>query len=63
MAYSLSYRNIEELALERGIEVDLTTIYRWVATYSPQLEENFRKKHKQSVGGSWRMDEGSVFIL
>ena len=57
LAYSLSYRNVEELALERGIEVDHTTVYRWVAIYSPQLEENFRKKHKKPVGGSWRCDE------
>ena len=57
LAYSLSYRDIEELALERGIKVDHTTIYRWVVTYSPQLEENFRKKHKKTVVGSWRCDE------
>lgn len=57
MAYSLSYRDVEELALERGIKVDHTTIYRWVVTYSPQLEENFRKKHKKPVVGSWRCDE------
>jgi len=57
LAYALSYRNIEELALERGLEVDHTTVYRWVREYAPLLEANFRKRHKRSVGGSWRMDE------
>jgi putative transposase len=44
LAYSLSYRNIEELAAERGLQVDHSTVNRWVIHYSPQLEESFRKK-------------------
>ena len=57
VAYSLSYRDIEELALERGLKVDHSTINRWVIEYSPQLEEEFRKRYKRPVGISWRMDE------
>jgi transposase-like protein len=30
--YGLSYRDVEELLAERGIEVDQVTIYRWVQT-------------------------------
>jgi IS6 family transposase len=30
LRYSLSYRDLEEMMLERGVEVDHTTIYRWV---------------------------------
>jgi putative transposase len=57
LAYPLSYRDIEELALKRGLNVDHSTINRWVIHYSPQLEETFRKRHKRPVGISWRMDE------
>lgn len=57
VAYSLSYRNIEEMLKERGIEVDHATINRWVIEYAPLLEEEFRKKHKRTTGLSWRMDE------
>lgn len=57
LAYSLSYRDIEELAKERGLSVDHSTINRWVIHYSPQLEERFRKKQKRPVTTSWRMDE------
>jgi len=46
-----------ELALERGLKVDHSTINRWVIHYSPQLEEAFRKRCKRPVGISWRMDE------
>ncbi len=29
LRYSLSYRDLEEMMLERGLQVDHTTIYRW----------------------------------
>ena len=57
LAYALSYRNIEELANERGLSVDHSTIQRWVEYYSPQLEEVFRKNKKVTPNGIWRMDE------
>ena len=57
LADSLSYRDVEELALERGLKVDHSTINRWVIDYSPQLEEVFRTRYKQPLGISWRMDE------
>ena len=36
LRYSLSYRDLEEILLERGLSVDHTTIYRWVQRYAPQ---------------------------
>jgi putative transposase len=62
VAYSLSYRNVEELLEERGTETDHSTIQRWVVKYSPLLENEFRKKHKTPTGRSWRMDETYVKI-
>ena len=62
VAYALSYRDIEELAMERGLKVDHSTINRWVIRYSPQLEESFRKRHKRPVGVSWRMDETYIKV-
>jgi putative transposase len=56
-AYSLSYRDIEELANERGLSVDHSTVNRWVIRYAPPLEEQFRKSYKREVNDSWRMDE------
>ena len=40
LKYPLSYRNLEEIMLERGLSVDHSTIARWVLTYSPQIEES-----------------------
>ncbi len=53
-ACSLSCRDVKELALERCLKVDHSTINGWVIDYSPQLEEVFRKSHKRPVGMSWR---------
>ncbi|NQY36361.1 MAG: IS6 family transposase [Alteromonadaceae bacterium] len=55
LAYKLSYRNIEELLAERGVQVDHATIHRWVLEYAPQLEVVFRCR-KRAVSGSWKMD-------
>jgi len=38
LAYPLSYRNLEEMMEERGIEVDHSSIYRWVRKFTPKLE-------------------------
>lgn len=61
LSYPLSYRNIEEMMLERGIEVDHTSINRWVLKYTPDIEKKFRK-HKHVVGTSWRMDETYIKV-
>ena len=57
VSYSLSYRDREELMLERGMSVDHSTLNRWVIYYSPLLEAEFRKNKKCKTGSSWRMDE------
>jgi len=44
LAYKLSYREIEEIFAERNIDVDHSTLNRWVITFAPQLEANFRKR-------------------
>jgi transposase-like protein len=62
VAYKLSYRDIEELLAERGVNVDHATIHRWVLEYAPQLEAKFRQRHKRSAAGSWRMDETYIKV-
>jgi putative transposase len=61
VAYPLSTRHVEELMEERGVEVDHSTINRWVVRYSPQLGEAFHRR-KRAVGRSWRMDETYIKI-
>ena len=61
LAYSLSYRDIEELMQERGFSVDHSTLNRWVLHYSPQLEAVFRLKKKRA-SNRWRMDETYIKV-
>ena len=61
LAYALSYRDIEELLLERGLRIDHATINRWVIEYAPQLAANFQAK-KKPVKKSWRMDETYIKV-
>jgi transposase-like protein len=40
--YGLSYRDVEELLAERGVEVDHVTIYWWVQTFTPTSRPSAR---------------------
>jgi len=61
LRYSLSSRDLEEMMLERGLQVDHTTIYRWVQCYAPELEKRCRP-HLKATTDSWRVDETSIKI-
>jgi putative transposase len=61
VAYPISYRQLEEMMEERGVEVDHSSLNRWVLKYVPLLDQAFRAR-KRRVGGSWRMDETYVQI-
>jgi transposase-like protein len=36
--YGISYRDLEEMMAERGLEIAHTTLYRWVQYYAPELK-------------------------
>ena len=61
LRFGLSYRDVEELLAERGIEVDHVTIYRWVQRFTPLLAEAARPcRHR--VGTRWCVDETYVKV-
>ena len=61
LRYPLSYRNLEEMMLERGLDVDHTTVYRWVQAYAPELDKRCRP-HLRSTNDSWRVDETCIEV-
>ena len=61
LRYSLSLRDVEELLEERGLEVDHTTVWRWVQRYGPELEQRIRR-HLKPTNKSWRVDETYVRV-
>src|SRR3989442_725558 len=56
LRFSLSYRDVEELLAERGIEVDHVSIYRWVQRFAPEFAEVARAR-QHVVGDRWHVDE------
>lgn len=61
VAYALSLRNLEEMMAERGVNVDHSTVHRWVIKLVPLFEKAFRQ-YKRPVGKSWRMDETYIKV-
>src|ERR1019366_6740760 len=61
LRYSLSLRDVEELLEERGLNVDHTTVWRWVQDYGPELEQRLRR-HLKPTNKSWRLDETRVRV-
>jgi transposase-like protein len=54
--FTLSFRNIEELLAERGIEVSYETIRRWVARFGPQIARRLRRSRPRAHP-QWHLDE------
>lgn len=61
LSYPNSYRDVEEIMKEQGIDVDHTTIYRWIVKYVPRLLNKFRK-YKLNVGEKWHLDETYIKV-
>ena len=61
VAYPISYRQLEEMMKERGVEVDHSSLNRWVLKYAPELEKAFCQR-RRPVGTSWRMDETYISV-
>ena len=56
-----SDRQLEEMMQEHSVAVDQATLIRWVITYAPEFEKQFRRR-QQPVGRSWRMDATDVRV-
>jgi len=59
--FSLSYRDLEEMASIRGAKIDHATLQRWVIKFVPLIDTAVRKR-KKPVGNSWRMDETYIKV-
>jgi transposase, IS6 family len=59
--YGISYRDLAEMMQERGVNVDPSTIFRWVQRYAPEIEKRVRR-YQGYRSGSWRVDETYVRV-
>ena len=59
--YAVSYRDLEEILAERGVNIDHATLNRWVVKYSPLIAAKAQAK-KRPTAVSWRMDETCIRV-
>ena len=58
--FTLSFRDVEELLAQRGIEVSRETIRCWALKFGPLIAANLKKR--QTPTGRWHLDEMVVKI-
>lgn len=61
LMFPISYRDLELMLSDRGVDVEHTTIFRWIQAYAPELEKRIRP-HLRPSNGSWRVDETYVKV-
>jgi len=61
LRYGLSYRDVDELLAERGVEVDHVTVYRWVQRFTPLFADAARPL-RHATGDLWFVDETYVKV-
>ncbi len=59
LRFTLSFRDVEDLLAERGIEVSYETVRRWVLKFGPTFARELRRPRPSS---RWHLDEMSVAI-
>jgi transposase-like protein len=57
----ISYRELAEMMSERGVNLNPSTIFRWVQRYAPEIEKRIRP-YRGPRSGSWRVDETYVRV-
>ncbi len=60
LRFALSFRDVEELLAERGVQVSYETIRRWVTKFGAQYADELRKRERR--GRTWHLDEMEVRI-
>src|SRR3954470_1386112 len=61
LRFTLSYRDVEDLLAERGLDVSYETIRRWVGKFGPAIARNLRQL-RCKPSSRWHLDEMVVRI-
>lgn len=56
LRYPLSYEDVADLLAERGVDVDRSTVFRWVQKFGPELSKR-TEKHLSRASLNWHVDE------
>lgn len=61
LQFPISYRDLERMLADRGIQVDHTILFRWIQAYAPEIDRRIRP-HLHMMNGSWRVDETYIRV-
>ena len=61
LRFPISYRDLECMLSDRGVQVDHTTLFRWIQAYAPETDRRIRP-HLRMTNGSWRVDETYIRV-
>jgi transposase, IS6 family len=56
LQFPVSYRDLERMLADRGVQVDHVSLYCWVQRFAPELEKRLRR-HLRPCHGPWHVDE------
>ena len=59
--FPISYRDLECMLSDRGVQVVHTTLFRWIQAYAPEIDRRVRP-HLRMTNGSWRVDETYIRV-
>ena len=59
--FTLSYRDVEDLLAERGLDVSYETVRRWVLKFGPMFARELRRRRPRPTS-RWHLDEMAVMI-
>jgi transposase-like protein len=60
--FTLSYRDVEDLLAERGLDVSYETVRRWVLKFGPLFARELRRGRPRPTA-RWHLDEMAVMIV
>jgi transposase-like protein len=61
LRFTLSYRDVEELLAERGLDLSYETVRRWVLKFGPSIARGLRRRRPRP-SNRWHLDEMVVRI-
>src|SRR6516225_5807830 len=61
LRFTLSYRDVEELLAERGLDISCETVRRWVLKFGPTIARTLRQRRPRP-SDRWHLDEMLVRI-
>ena len=61
LRFTLSFRDVEDLLAERGLDLSYETVRRWVLKFGPLFAKELRRRRHRPTS-QWHLDEMAVLI-